>query len=104
MHTPESRALLTRIRTALHELEGLIPVVRDGIETLASRTAGMQEDLATLYTLLKRDEAAYPELAALLTTVADLEHASDGLDTALVAGARADVDALETDVAEAEES
>src|SRR5262245_29745782 len=105
MIDPESSDLLARIRTALHEIEDAMPLARDAMDTIATCAEALREDLSALYAWHERDETAYPELAALLTTVDDLQHASNGLDTALLAGARADLDALmaEMDADDAEE-
>ena len=91
----ESSDLLAHIRAALYEIKDAMPLARNGVDTLTQSAEALREDLEALYALHERDEAEYPELTTLLTTAEELQHASDALDAALLAGAQADLTALE---------
>ena len=103
MIDPESRDLLARMRTALQEIDVSAQQIREAVATIAMQAERLREDMAALCALHERTETAAPEVAALLTTVDDLEYASDALDTVLVAGACADLDTLEAEIAADEE-
>jgi hypothetical protein len=90
----DSRDLLTRMRHALDGLEHALGRLRDALDTFTTRAAQLQDDFAALCTQHAVAADDYPELTQFLRAVEELRFASDGLDSALVAGARADLTAL----------
>ena len=98
----QTRALLATLRDALHKLEVTLGLTREGVDEVASQAERLREGVAALCELRQREDISVG-IEMLVDAAVDFLEAFRDLNAGIL-DAQADVDALEAEMADDEES
>ncbi len=98
----QARDLLATLRDALHQLEVSLGRTREGVEEVASQAERLREGVAALCELRQREDISVG-IEMLVDAAVDFLEAFRELAAGIL-DAQADVDTLEAEMADAEES
>ena len=98
----KARDLLATLRDALHQLEGTLGLTREGVEEVASQAERLRDGVAALCEIWQREDTSVA-IEMLVDAAVDFLEAFRELDAGIL-DAQAEVDALEAETADNEES
>ena len=98
----QARDLLATLRDALHQLEVTLGRTREGVDEVASQAARLREGVAALCEIRQREDISVG-IDMLVDAAVDFLEAFRALDAGIL-DAQADVDTLEAEMTDGEES
>ena len=98
----QARDLLATLRDALHQLEVTLGRTREGVDEVASQAERLREGVEALCELRQREDISVG-IEMLVDTAVDFLEAFRELDAGIL-DAQAEVDTLEAEIADDEES
>ena len=98
----QARDLVATLRDALHELEVTLGLTREGVAEVASQAERLREGVAALCEIGQREDTSVA-IEMLVDAAVDFLEAFRELDAGIL-DAQAEVDALEAETADNEES